>query len=702
MKLTIGKKLTSSFLLLALLVLFSGVVGIFVLNKVSRSADTVVKDKVPIQYSVMKANMAVEGIQKIIGDYIISSSGLTEKEKILVAKLDEFDMWITMMDLGTSSEKFIKSKAYKTYKTLKLTIDVPQSSKELLKTITKVKKDSLDFRKNAEDLVIAHNEYVAYTYNVDDKSYDLPTYLLLLQQGVVNWYTSLESVVVSVTQFEKNTDLNKGAMRIWLNSYKLEDDGFLKIQKQITKYHTRLLENAQKINAEDQFEMKDKFLRKNKGNYARVNRYIENMINLISPPFHKLDTTKKEKSLLLNASGIKISTQLESLVKVAEKEMADALKNSESSKRSGTIFLAIFSIIAVLFGIGLGLYMSRSLTNNITALADVTKLIADGDLNNEVTIKSNDELGDLANDTNAMAKNLKEIISQITDYSEQLTSSSSDLNGLATSMSEGAQKNTSKSETVAAAAEEMSVNMSSVAATAEEAATNINTVSIATEEINSSISEIAKSSETGRTITQEAVDRAASATKRVNELGNDAKEISKVTEVISEISEQTNLLALNATIEAARAGEAGKGFAVVASEIKQLALQTAEATNGIKTRIETIQNSTSSTVDEIEGVAKIIENVNEIVGTIATAVEEQSATTREISENMGQASSGLQEVSENVAQSTSVANEIAKDIGDVNENSNTVLKNSGLVSDNSAELKKLAGDLQELISQFKL
>ncbi len=702
MKLTIGKKLTSSFLLLALLVLFSGVVGIFILNKVSRSADTVVKEKVPIQYSVMKANLAVEGIQKAIGSYILSSSDLDKKEKLLQSKLDEFDMWLSMMELGTSSEKFKKSKVHKTYKSLKLTIEVPQGSKELLKTITIVKKDSLRFRKSAEDLVIAHNEYLAYTYDVDGKTYDLPSYIPILQQHVASWYMSLESVVVSVTDFERNTDLNKGPMRTWLNTFKLEDETFNKNFKQLNKYHTRLVETAVKINNEKEFEGKDKFLKRNRGNLSRVNKYFGNIIKHILPPYKTLSTSKTEKSLELSESGKAISIKLEALVKGAEKEMADALANSESSKKSGTIFLGIFSIVAVLLGIGLGMYMSRSLTNNITVLADVTKLIAQGDLNNEVTIKSKDELGDLANDTNAMTENLRKIISQITDYSKQLTSSSSELDNLATAMSGGAQKNTSKSESVAAAAEEMSVNMNSVAETAEEAATNINTVSIATDEINSSISEIAKSSETGRSITQEAVERAASATTRVNELGGDAKEISKVTEVISEISEQTNLLALNATIEAARAGEAGKGFAVVASEIKQLALQTAEATNDIKTRIETIQNSTASTVDEIKGVAQIIENVNEIVGSIAAAVEEQSATTREISENMGQASGGLQEVSENVAQSTTVAKEIAKDISDVNANSNRVLKNSGLVSDNSGELKKLASDLQELISQFKL
>ena len=133
MKITIGKKLTFSFLLLAFLVLLSGIVGIIILNKVSKSADAVVKEKVPAQYSVMQASLAVDGIQKDIADYILSSSDLAEKEKELIHHLDILDMWIAMLEFGTSSDKFKKSSAYKTYKKEKLAIEVPQSSKELLK-----------------------------------------------------------------------------------------------------------------------------------------------------------------------------------------------------------------------------------------------------------------------------------------------------------------------------------------------------------------------------------------------------------------------------------------------------------------------------------------------------------------------------------------------------------------------------------------
>ncbi len=702
MKFTIGKKLTSSFLTLAILVLLSGSIGIVILNKVSQSTDTVVREKVPVQYAVMKASLAVERIQKSMADYIVSSSGLREKEVVIVSNLDELDMWIFMLEHGTASTKFQESKFQTVYEDLNLSIEVPKSSQKLSKTVVKVKQESIHLRNSAQDLVNAHNEYLVYSYDTGDKTYDLPSYLLLLRQYLVDWYNSLESVVVSVTRFEKNTNFDKGPFRTWINKYRLDDEKFNKLRNNVDKYHRKLLSYAVEINSHKEFEEKNKYLKRNRGNFARVNKYLEKMAEYITPSFQALQAVRLEKSSQATVSGQKIHSELEALIKAAETEMSVALKNSDDVKTRGTIFLIGLTVCAVIIALALGIYISRYLTQTITALAEVTKQIAAGKLNSKVDLTSKDELGDLADDINTMSENLKDIISQILESTHRLTTSSTDLSGLAGSMSEGSQIMTQTSESVAAASEQMSTNMNSVAAASEQAAANINTVSIATDEINSSILEIAQNSEKGNTIAKKAVKRAFSATERVDKLGVAAMEISRVNEVISEISEQTNLLALNATIEAARAGEAGKGFAVVASEIKQLAIQTAEATNDIKNRIEKIQGSTSKTVGEIKGVTQIIEDLNEIVDGIAAAVEEQSVTTKEISQNMGQASGGLQEVSENVAQSTTAASEIAKDINDVSVRSSDVLSSSQLVRKNSEELERLAGDLQKLVKRFKL
>ncbi len=267
MKLTIGKKLTLSFLFLSLLVLLSGSIGILILNKVSRSADTVAKEKVPIQYSVMKANLAVEKAKKAMDDYTTASSGLLKKEKHLLALLDEFAMWITMLEHGTSSDKFLKSKSNTVYKALKLSIDVPQSSKEMLTIVDKLKKDNMAFRKGCTDLVNAHNEYLSYSVTANKTNYDLPSYIMLLEKNHRSWFSSLENAVITVITYKKELDPTKGMLGSWIHTYKNEDKGLNKLIKKLSKYNKKILGYVDKINQKDDAEGKTQVFNKSSGTY---------------------------------------------------------------------------------------------------------------------------------------------------------------------------------------------------------------------------------------------------------------------------------------------------------------------------------------------------------------------------------------------------------------------------------------------------
>jgi methyl-accepting chemotaxis protein len=313
-----------------------------------------------------------------------------------------------------------------------------------------------------------------------------------------------------------------------------------------------------------------------------------------------------------------------------------------------------------------------------------------------------DELDKMAAWINTFVTRVASIIKDIAKDSEMLNNSSADLSSLSAQMSGGAENMAGKSNAVAAASEEMSSNMNSVAAAMEEAATNVGMVATAAEQMTSTINEIAQNSERASKITGEAVVQTQSASNKVDELGSAAHEIGKVVETITEISEQVNLLALNATIEAARAGEAGRGFAVVANEIKDLAKQTAGATLEIKEKIGAIQGSTDATVSEINQITKIINDVNEIVTTIATAVEEQSVTTKEIAGNVAQASQGIQEVNENVAQSSTVSAEIASDISGVNQSAGEMSNSSAQVNLSAEELTKMGAKLNKIVGKFKV
>ncbi len=344
--------------------------------------------------------------------------------------------------------------------------------------------------------------------------------------------------------------------------------------------------------------------------------------------------------------------------------------------------------------------MVRPISRVVTGLKDVAE--GEGDLTARLEVKSMDEVGELAYWFNTFMEKLHGIMKKIAGNAETLNEASSKLSALSEKVSDGAEQMSMKVNTVASSGEEMSSNMESVAATMEQASMNIGIVASSAEEMTSTINEIARNSEKARNTTGEAVSRAQNVSNKVDELGLAAREVGKVTEAITEISEQTNLLALNATIEAARAGEAGKGFAVVANEIKDLARQTAEATQEIKEQIAGIQNSASGTISEIGQILKVINDIDEIVSIITASVEEQSVTTGEIAGNVAQASQGIQEVSENVSQSSVVSTGIARDIAGVNRTTGEISDSSSKMKLNAKELSRLANELKTMVARFKV
>jgi len=365
------------------------------------------------------------------------------------------------------------------------------------------------------------------------------------------------------------------------------------------------------------------------------------------------------------------------------------------------IIVGVFVLIVVgLFIFVLSRQIIKPINDAVEGLKDISE--GDGDLTKRLTVSSRDEVGVLSTAFNTFIDKLHTMITDITQGVDTLSSSSTELSSIAEEMSSSAEQTSEKSNTVAAAAEEMTANMNSVSAAMEQSSTNVNTVASAAEEMSSTINEIAQNAEQARGISINAVEKVNESTDKMNELGSAAQAIGQVVETITDISEQVNLLSLNATIEAARAGEAGKGFAVVANEIKDLAKQTSDASLDIKIKIDNIQESSAGTLTGMGEVRTVINEVSDIVATIATAVEEQSSATREISENISQASTGIEEVNQNVSQSSIVADEITKDITDVNQSSNEMADRSGQVSLSAEDLSKLASQLDQMVGRFKV
>jgi len=316
---------------------------------------------------------------------------------------------------------------------------------------------------------------------------------------------------------------------------------------------------------------------------------------------------------------------------------------------------------------------AEELRNKVDLMLGAVNLASKGDLTQKITVNGDDAIGQMGGGLAQFFDNLRVSISRIAQTATTLSGSSGEL--------------TSVSQQMSATAEETSAQAGVVSAASEEVSRNLQTVATSTEEMSATIKEIAKKTTESAKIASEAVKVAQATNVTVSKLGESSAEIGQVVKVITSIAQQTNLLALNATIEAARAGEAGKGFAVVANEVKELAKETAKATEDISRKIEAIQADTKGAVEAIGAIGRIINQVNDISNSIATAVEEQDATTNEMARNVTEAAKG--------------ASEISKNILGVAEAAKNTAQGAGGSQREAQDLLRVATELRELVGQFK-
>jgi methyl-accepting chemotaxis protein len=351
---------------------------------------------------------------------------------------------------------------------------------------------------------------------------------------------------------------------------------------------------------------------------------------------------------------------------------ADEIQSDALTALVAALTLGLLTIIVTLT---LAVLVIREITGSLRQLRGRLTEIADGDgdLTQRLSEDRRDEFGAVATAFNRFAVRVQELVKQVGRNAVGLSAAAKQLSAINGGLSESSQQTVAQATTVSAAASQVSRNVQTVAAGAEQ--------------MGASIREIARNAGEVAQIADGAVRTARTTNEIVSKLGSSSREIGEVVKVITTIAEQTNLLALNATIESARAGEAGKGFAVVAGEVKELAQETAKATEDISRRIGIIQVDTTAAVEAISQISQVISEINAYQTTIASAVEEQTATTNEMTRSVTEAATGSTEIAANIG-----------GVADASTNTNTGLDQARQAT---SDLARMSAELQELVGTFR-
>lgn len=460
------------------------------------------------------------------------------------------------------------------------------------------------------------------------------------------------------------------------NAGKNQDDK-LAMAAQITLFQQNDLDRVMSsletaMNEDNNFYGKSESLHKNiPGPMEKFKKSGDNFIKL-------LGSLKDANLSMVNPQVIQAGNEaLEDsfgLWDVCSSELEVLLDKRINKFKNDRLYSLLLSALALSLSFLLVWYIGKGITVPIRSSSERLEKLAKGDLASVVEIKGQGELGSMSLSLSKAISGMNSAIVLISGNAQKLIHSSSNQRQVSRSMVANATETSAQANAIASAAEEVSVN--------------IRTVASAAEEMGATIREIARQAQQAAQVANEAVSIADIGNKAVLRLGENSNIIGNVIKVITSIAEQTNLLALNASIEAARAGEFGKGFAVVASEVKELAKETSKATEDIRTKIEGIQSDTREAVASNEKTRNIITKIHEIQNTIAGAVEEQAATTREITKNVADAATGSSEIAKNITGLAEAAQSTSKGATD--------LEKAAL------GLDSMASELEQLVKTFQI
>jgi len=358
--------------------------------------------------------------------------------------------------------------------------------------------------------------------------------------------------------------------------------------------------------------------------------------------------------------------------------------------------------LAVVMGLALSMFVARRIRQPIAELESAARILAEGDLSGRIPDLGTDELGRLSSSMAAMSSRWVEIVQEIRRGVRSLGQVSGEMGGVSEALNNGARLARERSGSVSGVAGGLGSAMGEARDAIASTSREVGSVAAAAEQMSAAIAEVSRHAGEARRVAGEANRQGLMASERIDALGRSVQEIGQVSQIIQAVSTQTRLLALNATIEAARAGEAGRGFAVVAGEVKNLAGQTQGATEQIVSRIRLIQDAVLEAVSDVSSVVQVVGTIQTAIESIASSMEQQSISTREIAARAAEVSTQVRGVERSVREGEEISREITSQMAGIDLLAAGLADSGDQLSSGAQRLREVLGGLEVGIGQFRV
>ena len=503
--------------------------------------------------------------------------------------------------------------------------------------------------------------------------------LLLFVVGVRIYGNSTEAYVAEQTQVEAAQAMHYDMTRLIASERELKRigtsqtispearDGLMKAATENVKHFMELTDQR----LEEMSKIKDQNIAPLVAQATDVMKKFEAEVNQIT---ELVNQGRGEEAAAIDVLDLanQLSDLVPQIVNALESKMDAATEQSQAVATIVLVVMCVVYVVVLVIALLIGFFVRRVLRKTVANTGDSIASLSKGDMTDEAEMLMNDELGDVAMKLNESLATLRQVVGSAAAMAQKV-------NSVAKDVGDGIDEGYKETEEVIAQTQV-------VAGAAGDVTQSIQTVAAGAEEMGASIREISSNANEAARVASEATEVAKRTSETVSKLGVSSREIGDVVNTITAIAEQTNLLALNATIEAARAGDAGKGFAVVAGEVKDLAQETGKATDDITAKITAIQADTDGAVAAIEKISDIINQINNYQTTIAAAVEEQTATTNEMSRSVAEAATGSASIAETISQYQEIAQEAGKGVETLQHASDELVEASQAMYDNISML----------------